>query len=222
MISAYLFDLDGTLIETESLWTTAVHQWIREQGKEIDYATVNAWVLGRSWPSICETIFDRWPDLTTDPRDLAIITRRLYFKVRASADIRIPSSIALLRTLSATTPCAIVSGSTRDDIAEAIDIMEVADCLRFYLGCEDYPRGKPDPAGFLMAAQRLRVPPEQCVVFEDSAPGILAARRARMKVVALARPGAVPQDTSHADLVLPDLAPFTPAMLENGRSASTP
>ena len=210
MISAYLFDLDGTLIETESLWTTAVHQWILRQGKDIDYATVNAWVLGRAWPSICDTIFDRWPDLTCDTRELANTTRELYFLARADTDIRIPSSVALLRTLSRTTPCAIVSGSTRADIAEAIDIMDIADCLRFYLGCEDYARGKPDPSCFLLAAKQLNVPPETCVVFEDSAAGILAARRAAMRVVALARPASIPQDTTAAHLVLPDLAGFSP------------
>jgi len=213
MISAYLFDLDGTLIETESLWTTAVHQWLLDEGKEVDYATVNAWVLGRAWPAICDTIFDRWPDIETDHHDLAILTRQIYFKVRANTDIRIPSSIELLRTLSRTTPCVIVSGSTREDIAEAIEIMGIADCLPFYLGCEDYARGKPDPSCFLMAAQKLNVAPETCVVFEDSAAGILAARRAAMRVVALARPGAVPQDTSAAHLVLPDLSLFTPASI---------
>ena len=213
MISAYLFDLDGTLIETESLWTTAVHQWILRQGKTIDYATVNAWVLGRAWPAICTTIFDRWPDLKCDPSTLANVTRELYFLARANTDIRIPSSVALLRALSRTTPCVIVSGSTRQDIAEAIDIMDIADCLRFYIGCEDYAVGKPDPSCFLMAAKQLGVAPETCVVFEDSAAGILAALRASMRVVALARPGSVPQDTSKADVVLQDLALFTPEML---------
>jgi len=202
---AYLFDLDGTLIETEVLWTAAMHKWMLSRGKDIDYATVNRWVLGRSWFAICDDIFERFPDLRADPMELADIVRVFYFKERTATDIRIHSSIELLRQLAETAPCVIVSGSAREDIREAIDIMGVADCIKFYLGCEDYPRGKPDPIGFLTAAQRLGVAPEDCVVFEDSAAGILSGKQAGMTVVALSRPDSVKQDTSLADIVLEDL-----------------
>jgi len=205
---AYLFDLDGTLIETEALWTAAAHKWMLSCGKDIDYATVNRWVLGRSWFAICDDIFERFPDLRADPVELAKITRAFYFKERAATDIRIHSSVELLRRLSKTTPCVIVSGSAREDIREAIDIMGVADCLKFYLGYEDYPRSKPDPICFLVAAERLGVAPEECVVFEDSASGILSGKNAGMTVVALSRPCAVKQDTSLADVVLEDLNNF--------------
>ena len=208
---AYLFDLDGTLVETENLWTSAIHKWILSRGKDIDRATVNRWVLGRSWFAICDDIFDRFPDLRIDPIELLDVTRALYFKERATADICIPSSVELLRRLSQTAPCVIVSGSAREDIQEAVDLMGIGDCLKFYLGCEDYPRGKPDPVGFLTAAERLGVAPGRCVVFEDSAAGILAGKRAGMTVVALARPGSVKQDTSMADIVLADLGDFSPS-----------
>jgi len=205
---AYLFDLDGTLIETEALWTAAIHKWILSCGKDIDYATVNHWVLGRSWFGICDDIFERFPDLRADPVELLDVTRAFYFKERATTDIRIHSSVELLRRLSKTAPCVIVSGSAREDIREAIDIMGIGDCLQFYLGCEDYPRGKPDPVCFLTAAQRLGVAPEDCVVFEDSAAGILSGKRAGMTVVALSRPESVKQDTSLADIVLEDLGDY--------------
>jgi len=207
---AYIFDLDGTLIETEGLWTAAIHKWLLSRGKEMDYATLNRWVLGRSWFAICDDIFERFPDLRAAPIELLDVTRAFYFKERATADIRIHSSVNLLRHLSQTAPCVIVSGSAREDIREAVELMDVGDCLKFYLGCEDYPYGKPHPIGFLTAAERLGVAPERCVVFEDSAAGILAGKRAGMTVVALARSESVKQDTSKADIVLTDLGDYSP------------
>ncbi len=88
-------------------------------------------------------------------------------------------------------------------------LLEAEPHVRFVLGAEDYAPGKPSPAGFLEGARRLGVPPQECLVFEDSAAGIAAARAAGMRCVALDRPGAYPQDLSAADWVLSDLAQFS-------------
>ena len=62
------------------------------------------------------------------------------------------------------------------------------------------------PACFLLGAERLGLPPSECLVFEDSTAGIRAAKAAGMVCVALQRPGRPPQDTRRADEVLADLA----------------
>jgi len=87
------------------------------------------------------------------------------------------------------------------------------DAVSFSLGAEDYGPGKPDPSCFLMAAERLGVNPEQCVVFEDSAAGVLAAKSAGMSCVALVRPGLPEQDVTSADRVVEDLGDFDIATL---------
>jgi beta-phosphoglucomutase-like phosphatase (HAD superfamily) len=115
---------------------------------------------------------------------------------------------------------AIVSGSPRVDVQDGVELLGIAPLLRFFLGSEDYPRGKPDPAGFLLAAQRLGAAPADCLVFEDSAAGVRAARAAGMRCVALARPGAPAQDLSDADLVLNDLGGFSPDALPAPRPAA--
>lgn len=93
--------------------------------------------------------------------------------------------------------------------------------VRFVLGAEDYEPGKPSPAGFLLGARRLGVPPETCLVFEDSRAGVLAAKQAGMLCVALARPGSHPQDLSGADWILEDLAAFTMDGLRNRLARQT-
>ena len=78
---------------------------------------------------------------------------------------------------------------------------------------EDYDPGKPHPACYLAAAREAGLPPEQCVVFEDSNAGVCAAKDAGAYAVALARPDRPEQDYSRADLVLEDLSLFEPSML---------
>jgi HAD superfamily hydrolase (TIGR01509 family) len=137
-----------------------------------------------------------------------------FYEVRARADVRIPGSVALLRRLATTAPCCIVSGSPREHIADAIEMMDVADCIAFYLGASDYPAGKPHPSGFLMAADRLGARPADCVVFEDSAVGVASGKAAGMKVVALALPLHPRQNVAAADLILDDLAKFDPRVFD--------
>ena len=107
-------------------------------------------------------------------------------------------------------PIAIVSGSNRAEIAEALELLGFGHHLRMYLGAEDYPRGKPAPDGYLSAAKQLAVGPDQCLVFEDSEAGIASALAAGMRVVATSaanRPvgSSGHQDQRRAHRVVPNL-----------------
>jgi HAD superfamily hydrolase (TIGR01509 family) len=211
MIRCYFFDLDGTLLDTEVLWVKATQDYLAGQGVPLTPAEALQLVYGRSWHDIYRDITRRHPALD---RGLEAVGRELrghYRALRAATDVRIAGSVALLVRLAATHPVAIVSGSPREEIADSIALLGIGSCVRFYLGAEDYAPGKPDPACFLAAARRLAAPPADCLVFEDSAAGVRAAKAAGMKCVALARPGAPPQDVAAADLVLDDLARFDPA-----------
>ena len=175
----------------------------------ITRSEVEALVYGRSWPDIYADIRERYPTPYPTRESIEAVTVPIFRERSTTQDITILPSVDLLRTLSATYPVAIVSGSTRDRIRESVTFLNISDCIRFYLGCEDYPRGKPDPAGFLLAAQKLRTRPESCIVFEDSEAGVLAAKRAGMHCVALQRHNASNQDLQHADQVLDNLGCFT-------------
>jgi len=129
-------------------------------------------------------------------------------KLPTESDVQIAGSVKLLVRLAAEHPVAIVSGSPREDIADSIALMGIGPFVHFFLGAEDYHPGKPDPACFLLAAQRMQVDPSACLVFEDSAAGVRAAKAAGMSCVALARPDAPRQDVATADLVLDDLGKF--------------
>jgi len=210
-LSAVIFDLDGTLVNTELLWADAMCDYLADRGCVRSKSWILDIVFGRSWLDIYQSIIALQPALAqVSPADMAVELRAYYIRLRDQGDsIVIASSARLLKDLAATYPAIIVSGSPRMDIEEAVRLLEAEPHVRFVLGAEDYAPGKPSPAGFLEGARRLGVPPQECLVFEDSEAGIAAARAAGMRCVALDRPGAYPQDLSAADWVLSDLAQFS-------------
>lgn len=213
MIEAYFFDLDGTLADTEILWVEAMELLAREHGHTLSRTTSLDMVYGISWPEVYERFQERFPGVRWTLEEMAALLARHFMRLRDSRDVRIAGSIALLRRLAASHPVAVVSGSYRADVESALDLMEIRSLLRFHLGHEDYAPGKPDPACYSMAADKMGVDPGRCVVFEDSNAGICAAKAAGMYGVALARPGRPWQDYSLADLVLQDLEHFDSGML---------
>ena len=100
---------------------------------------------------------------------------------------------------------AVVSSSPLDRVNASLE--EVGLLLEFdvVLSGDCCSRGKPDPQPFLFAAERLGVKPSECVVIEDAEAGILAAKTARMKCVAVKSPHTFGQDLSKADLIVESL-----------------
>lgn len=101
---------------------------------------------------------------------------------------------------------ALGSMAPHDNIAVTLDALGIRNYFDAIVGSEDVPRGKPDPAVFLLAAQKVGVPPERCVVIEDTPQGVEAAHRAGMKRIAVGPEAA----SLGADLALTSLAATSP------------
>ena len=85
-------------------------------------------------------------------------------------------------------PFAVVSGSTRESVTASLRVLGLLDKFDTLVCAGDYRRSKPDPEAFLMAAERLGVAPEDCMVFEDTDMGIAAATAAGMAWVKVPAP----------------------------------
>lgn len=189
MTCAYCFDLDGTLIDSEVIWVEAVHAFLEKLTGNYPRPDAEQLVYGRSWHDIYQDIV-RTVGIDMTLAEMEAETSFLYKEITSTRDIRIPNSIDLLKNLSHTHTVCVVSGSSRKTVKEAIDMMNLADRLAFFLGADDYSPGKPDPACYRLAAEKLAVPPASCVAFEDSNAGVLAAKAAGMRCVALTFPAA--------------------------------
>jgi sugar-phosphatase len=210
MIKAFLFDLDGTLQDTEVLYVKAWQSAYLDKGCAISNNEACEIVYGRAKDDVYKLFHARFPQAYPDLQSIEEPLARHFNALRSMQDIRIPGSLELLDRLSEKYPVAIVSGNSRQDISEAIEMLNIGDKLAFFLGCEDYTSGKPDPACFLLAAERLNIPPSQCLVFEDSEAGVWAAKNAGMTCIALNLPGTPNRDLSQADHILTDLAEYNP------------
>lgn len=218
MIQAYCFDLDGTLLDLEAIWVEAIRAYLADETGDFPLHNAERLVFGRSWRDIHAEIVATTPlDMSIEAMEAAVAP--YYRRIAGQRDIRIHSSIELLKRLAADTPVCIVSGSSRKTVGEAVAMMKIGSYLAFYLGADDYAPGKPDPACYRLAARKLDLPPRACLVFEDSNAGVRAARAAGMPCVALAAPGRTTQELAEADLVLDDLGQFSLDALCPGRSA---
>jgi HAD superfamily hydrolase (TIGR01509 family) len=168
-------------------------------------------VVGHSWFDIYRKVIALAPVLAAVTiQEMALQLRRYYVKqCEDSGSILIPTSVSLLKALAKDYPVIIVSGSPHNDVENAVRLMEAEANVKFVLGAEDYPHGKPAPDGFLLGAKKLGVAPQHCVVFEDSTAGVRSAKAAGMYCVALSRPTEHPQDISPADWILEDLSDFS-------------
>jgi HAD superfamily hydrolase (TIGR01509 family) len=113
---------------------------------------------------------------------------------------------ALARLAAAGLPLAVASSGTRAYVAHALERLGVAGAFAVVVSGEEVAAGKPDPAVFLLAAERLGADPAACVAVEDAPHGIAAARAAGMRVVAVPHARTEALDLSRADVVVADLA----------------
>lgn len=206
MISAALFDLDGTLVETEELKAiahgraaAALHPDVSEE--EVASAYANE-LVGRSRQEVSTTLLRRfgleeaararmeelgeaepWQVLVHVRRD---IYEELLQDPNALLDRAYHHNIDLLRELRGEGyPTACATMSHRYQVEHVLSVLGLDDAFDVVATADDITRGKPDPEIDLLVAEKLGVPPEEFVVIEDSPAGVKAALAAGMSVVAV-------------------------------------
>jgi mannitol-1-/sugar-/sorbitol-6-phosphatase len=174
-----LFDLDGVLVDSTACIERTWRRWAAEQG--LDAEAVMRIAHGRR---ALETIRSVAPHLATAAQCAALEAREAR-EARETDGVRdVAGAAALLAGLPAGR-WAIVTSGTRAVAEHRLQVtgLPVPDVM---VCADEVARGKPDPEGYLAAAQRLGVAPAACVVVEDAAAGLEAARAAGMRAVALA------------------------------------
>src|SRR5262249_9961732 len=182
MLRAVLFDLDGTLADTERQNADAVARVLQRAGRPLSDEE-RAFVIGHGWHEIYHHLVTNG-GITTGYEELmhAAGVERVRIVEAEGLDV-LPGAGDTVRRWSSRYASAVVSGSSRAEVEAVLRKLDVLGCFPWFLGAEDTARGKPFPDGYLLAATRLAVAPADCLVLEDSTAGIRAARAAGMKEI---------------------------------------
>jgi beta-phosphoglucomutase-like phosphatase (HAD superfamily) len=182
---AYLFDCDGTIVDSMPLhyiaWTRTLAEWNCAFPEDLFYA----WG-GMPVAEIIATL-NRNNGLQMPADVIAKRKEAMYFDVLPTIQ-PIPEVLEHIHLSHGEIPFAVVSGSTRVSVTASLKALNILDRFETLVCAGDYKHGKPHPEPFLMAAERLGVAPEHCLVFEDTEMGIQSATAAGMASVKILQP----------------------------------
>ena len=210
-IACFIFDLDGVLVDTAKYHYQAWRKLAQELGFELSPET-NELLKGVSRMKSLEIILETGGLQATAEEKEVMATKKnawyLEFITRMQPSEVLPNVKSFVRKSRAKNLKTAIGSASKNTPT----ILERTDLTALFNAVVDgnvTAVAKPDPEVFLKAAEAVGVPPSACVVFEDSASGVEAARRAGMYVVGIGSPQAL----KDADLVISGFSGITPTMI---------
>ena len=235
---ALLFDCDGVIVETEELHRLAYNGAFKEMacmvgGKQVEwvpkYYDVLQNTVGGGKPKMKWSFGNEgWPDSTLGPApsseegrsklvdDLQDAKTAIYVKIVTEVASARPGVLEMMDAVLGRSDIAagICSAATKggfDQVVNSVVGKDRLSKLDVVMAGDDVPRKKPDPIIYVLASQKIGVPPERCVVVEDSLVGLRAAKAAGMKCIITYTDSTADQDfyAEGADAVVLDLGKIT-------------
>lgn len=200
---AFIFDMDGVLVDSENLYKEIEQELFREFGLTIDHEEHISY-QGCSNP-VMWNLIKRKHGLHQSLDDLVAKTEKKVIRFFSGFPMiePMPGVVELLHWLKLKEfKLALASSSSIEVIDIVLAKTGLANYFDVIVDCTEAGAGKPDPAIFLLAQKKLGIPRENCVIVEDSSNGIKAAKAAGINCIAFSGPGSEHQDQSEADLII--------------------
>jgi len=206
MISAVIFDMDGVIVDSEPLHTQIVLQVLADLGFPADTAAILPYIGVSNTQMWGELRLRHGIELPVGDI-IALQQERTLMALRNKPDILSPGLLPLLAYLDGKHLLkAVASSSDRAVIETILQTYDLTEHFPLRLSGEDVQHSKPAPDIFLLAAEKLGVPPRNCLVIEDSRHGIQAALGAGMQVIAYRNPSSGYQDVTGAQYTVESLS----------------
>ena len=204
-IKAVVFDLDGVLLDSEEVWDGVRRKITTERGGRWRQDATRA-MMGMSSTEWSAYMHDE----LTVPLAPVDIVREVVDRMKAVYRQQlplIPGAKAAVARMAERWPLGMASSSNRELIDLVLELAGMRDEFVATVSSEEVVRGKPAPDVYLEVTRKLGVPADRCAAIEDSTNGILAARAARMRVIAIPNRAIppLPEALSLADRVLASL-----------------
>jgi beta-phosphoglucomutase family hydrolase len=207
MIRAVLWDMDGTLVDSEEFHWLSWRDTMTAEGLPITHDQFVVTFGQRN-----DSILPHWLGADAAPdriQRVGDVKEALYRKlVRDSGIAPLAGAAEWVRRLNQEKwRQAIASSAPRANVEAVLEVIGLAGCFQAIVSAEDVTAGKPDPQVFLTAAARLGAAPAECIVVEDAVAGVEAARRAGMRSIGVSRKAVLAADIAVRSLA--DLSPDT-------------
>lgn len=185
MIKAVIFDMDGLLIDSEPLWRKAELEEFNSIGVTLT-PSMAAQTMGLRTDEVVAYWYKRYPWTTPSQQVVSErLDKRVLQIIKDEGLAKEGVSEVISACKNAGLPMAVASSSSRILINTVLQKFGIKDDMSVIHSAHDETYGKPHPAVYLTTAQELGVHPDQCLAFEDSINGVLSAKAAKMKCIAI-------------------------------------
>ena len=211
-IRAAIWDVDGVIVDSRDMHFRAWQRLLGEMGRTLTYEAFLP-TFGRKNADILRGLIGG--ELTDDQVEELAERKERYFREAIKPDLHpLPGVRELVDDFNrAGFRQAVASSAPPENVDLILETLHLAQNFSVRVSADDIDQGKPNPQVFLLAAQRLGVPPRRCVVIEDSVPGVQAGRAANMVVIAVTTTSPR-EDLREANLIVPSLEEVDAATAE--------
>ena len=211
-VSAVIFDLDGTVIADEDEYGRAFNKVLSELGVDSgsEYPHIGGIGVEENW----RVFLDKY-DIKTDKtiEELSLQTQIEYIKLIPEITLKDGFEKFALELKSSGIKTALATSNSWDVTEKVFDTLGIQNLFDSITTGEEVTIKKPSPQIFEIAADKLGVPVEECLVIEDSAAGVEAANSAGMKVVGIARDELQKKSLSESNLIVNSFNDITPSAI---------
>lgn len=214
MITCVIFDLDGVIINSEPIHKLAFKHVCQKHGVNFTDDDYKNFCLGKTDQEGFREIIKKYNTKDISTKDLQTEKNKKYLDLIADDIKPIAGVIKLIKKLANNFRLALTSSSSQQEIEVPLNKLGVRNYFEVIVSAQDVSKGKPDPQPYLSTAQKLNEVPQNCLVIEDTESGILSAKSAGMKCIAITTTQ-LKSELGYADLVIDDFSEINESIISN-------